>query len=402
MIEYGLATTAEKFLLLICFTPWYLPHHFCKPGRIARNGGAQRPTLQFISLSLLLVLLKDEVAAASSSLALPGCQDKCGNVSIPYPFGIGSNCSKNSSFEVSCDSTAAAGYTPTISIGLPPASEVVEILPENKVKIITDRLWLFNASENESNYFLNLIGTPFYLSQDRNVFTTVGCDILGYMISGGIRVGGCLSTCIFMSGTVEVNKRVRIAPTGCNGGYGCCQTSILPLLQYLELQSSRETALNDTAYAFIADKEWLGNDFNVTAYRENPTAERPVVLDWVIGNGTCETANPSSNCGPNSYCRNVTSGDGYACFCNRGYEGNPYLRQGCHDIDECADTKTNDCGWTCVNGPGNYSCSCPPGYHGDGKKIGVGCMKENEVERYIPWVIDGTNCYYFEWAEGNK
>ncbi|XP_010279594.1 PREDICTED: wall-associated receptor kinase-like 8, partial [Nelumbo nucifera] len=161
---------------------------------MARNGGAQRPTLQFISLSLLLVLLKDElavteVAAASSSLALPGCQDKCGNVSIPYPFGIGSNCSKDSSFEVSCDSTAAAGYTPTISIGFPKASEVIEILPENKVKIITNRLWLFNASYNESQYFLNLINTPFYLSQDRNVFTTVGCDILGYMISGGIRVG---------------------------------------------------------------------------------------------------------------------------------------------------------------------------------------------------------------------
>ncbi|KAK9180635.1 hypothetical protein WN944_023768 [Citrus x changshan-huyou] len=37
---------------------------------------------------LWLMLLLSWPAAASSSNARPGCEEKCGDVSVPYPFGI--------------------------------------------------------------------------------------------------------------------------------------------------------------------------------------------------------------------------------------------------------------------------------------------------------------------------
>lgn len=50
--------------------------------------------------SLWLAISITTVATKSSSK--PGCPEKCGNVTIPYPFGIGSKCSANSSFTIIC------------------------------------------------------------------------------------------------------------------------------------------------------------------------------------------------------------------------------------------------------------------------------------------------------------
>lgn len=46
------------------------------------------------------------------------------------------------------------------------------------------------------------------------------------------------------------------------------------------------------------------------------------------------------------------------CSCPQGYEGNPYLQEGCIDIDECRNNKTkNLCGsWACTNVKGDYRC----------------------------------------------
>ncbi|CAH9078554.1 unnamed protein product [Cuscuta europaea] len=44
-------------------------------------------------------------ASSRAGVALPGCQEKCGNVTVPYPFGVGDkNCSLNDrDFKLTCD-----------------------------------------------------------------------------------------------------------------------------------------------------------------------------------------------------------------------------------------------------------------------------------------------------------
>ncbi|EEF38426.1 BRASSINOSTEROID INSENSITIVE 1-associated receptor kinase 1 precursor, putative [Ricinus communis] len=58
---------------------------------------------------------------------------------------------------------------------------------------------------------------------------------------------------------------------------------------------------------------------------------------------------------------------GYRCLCKQGFTGNPYLPQGCQDIDECKEPEKYPCGGTCQNTVGNYTCRCPLGTHRDDK-----------------------------------
>ncbi|XP_039037523.1 wall-associated receptor kinase 3-like [Hibiscus syriacus] len=88
-----------------------------------------------------------------------------------------------------------------------------------------------------------------------------------------------------------------------------------------------------------------------------------MVLDWVTGNETCEEAEKSRGAyackGMNSECvgSGPDGGPSYRCSCKHGYEGNPYLKSGCQDIDECI-APHNPCEGkgTCINLAGGYHC----------------------------------------------
>ncbi|KAK9994223.1 hypothetical protein SO802_023926 [Lithocarpus litseifolius] len=127
---------------------------------------------------------------------------------------------------------------------------------------------------------------------------------------------------------------------------------------------------NPCSFAFIIQRD----KFNFSsAYLTNLQNNRtlPMVLDWAIGNETCEVALNKGNyiCRANSNCPNHTNGSGYCCKCKEGYGGNPYLKDGCQDINECVFKDLNNCksNQDCINEPGSYRCSCIGGYHPDGE-----------------------------------
>ncbi|KAM1792547.1 hypothetical protein ACFX12_036396 [Malus domestica] len=58
--------------------------------------------IQLVSFVGLFVFL----AAAAAAQALPGCPNKCRNLSIPYPFGISDGCQLSDEFLIVCNETS--------------------------------------------------------------------------------------------------------------------------------------------------------------------------------------------------------------------------------------------------------------------------------------------------------
>ncbi|KAF7847995.1 hypothetical protein BT93_L2384 [Corymbia citriodora subsp. variegata] len=109
----------------------------------------------------------------------------------------------------------------------------------------------------------------------------------------------------------------------------------------------------------------------------------PTVVDWLIPNETCDDAKKDKTtymCQENSNRIDAENGNGYQCHCLKGFQGNPYLQDGCQDINECVISQP--CIRICMNLPGMYNCSCPEESQGDGRKDGKGCAAIIHEKRF--------------------
>ncbi|RWR74595.1 putative wall-associated receptor kinase-like protein 16 [Cinnamomum micranthum f. kanehirae] len=329
---------------------------------------------------LLLCCLSSTTISSPSSLR-SDCQRTCGNLSIPYPFGLGHDpkCFRNEGFNLTCNESAT-----------PPKAfrrdfEVLDISLQGELKTKSSIAWNCESYPDVATlsfdiYFEN---SPYTFSSTRNKFIAIGCDtqayVTGYRSTSPLPFRfGCMTYCLDTASVIN----------GSCTGIGCCQSSIPPGLTSLgvEINSSSNhesvSRLNPCSYAFIIDQD----DFNFSLsdlFRTSTSSlynEVPVVFDWVIGNETCKSAISNKTgyacVSENSYCYESTNGPGYRCRCHSGYGGNPYVPGGCKDIDECKDEKTHNCKQMCINMPGGYYCKCRKGYYGDGWNNGTGCTAD--------------------------
>nr|DAD39320.1 TPA_asm: hypothetical protein HUJ06_013643 [Nelumbo nucifera] len=329
------------------------------------------PFLRLLFLLILLSEIKAATVASQSQTSKSGCPDKCGNVSVPYPFGIGDDCSIDEQFNLTCD----ASFSPP-KLFLPNGNiDVLEIsLLYGYLRI---HVWMARDCYNKSgqeDYSTTTELAQFTFSDTRNRFTAIGCDTIAFIngTEGQSYASGCISLCDDIANVIN----------GSCAGIGCCQTTIPKgVMKYdIKIESRNNHAnilsFNPCSYAFLVEQ----NQFNFSSsYLQDFNAtEFPVILDWAVGNETCEEAKSrttaAAECHENSYCYNSINGrPGYLCNCTQGYRGNPYLPPGCQDIDECSDPKFNNCLLQCNNTAGSFYCSCPAGYHGDGIRGGQGC-----------------------------
>uniref|UniRef100_A0ACD5ZL55 Uncharacterized protein n=1 Tax=Avena sativa TaxID=4498 RepID=A0ACD5ZL55_AVESA len=131
--------------------------------------------------------------------------------------------------------------------------------------------------------------------------------------------------------------------------------------------SSSKLEINPGRYVTNIDNgimPWTaGNEKNILflSYRDSTTVQ------WVAASLSCQEAHQSKSTyacvSNNSICvdtNSTYSHVGYYCKCFRGFTGNPYVLNGCQDIDECK-TQPEICeGSLCRNTYGNYTCDkCP-------------------------------------------
>ncbi|KAK1404048.1 putative wall-associated receptor kinase-like 16 [Heracleum sosnowskyi] len=323
------------------------------------------------------------VKVTTAHHALPGCQETCGNLSIPYPFGTREGCYLNDLYLISCNNSK-----PYLRHG---DAGVLDISYDGQLRMNSKVAYdCYDKSGNQTLHYQHKLGLlSFSISSKRNKFTAIGCDT-NAMIQGSIGqryMTGCMSLC-------ESLKDVK---NGSCSGIGCCQTSIPEGVRdyFINTDSffSHEGiyAFSRCSYAFVVEED--GYNFSSTdLYKLRKESQFPLVLDWAVGNSSCLEAKTNASsflCHENTVCYDSDNGPGYLCKCSEGYTGNPYLEDGCEDLDECHDASLNLCTGICINGVGNYTCSCPKGYNGDGKRNGTGCILEKRNQSVTPVLTAG-------------
>ncbi|CAM0151095.1 unnamed protein product [Urochloa decumbens] len=277
----------------------------------------------------------------------PGCPGKCGNISIPFPFGMKPGCFREG-FEVTCDHSFQ-----------PP------------------RAFLGKGDQGSPK-------GPFLVSLARNVFIGIGQEThstVSRFDAANISIGAGEEDYL-VSCSSSLMGNLQLASNGSCSGHGCCQASLPEGLRLTGVSVlATPNALNSTmwmtntcAFAMLVEKSWY-NFSTVDLYGNTTDVAVPFVIDFAIRNARCPA--PAEGQQPpldyacasgNSSCADVANG--YVCKCLEHYEGNPYIRNGCQDIDECKSPDLYPCSsdGICKNRLLGYDCPCKPGMKGDGKK----------------------------------
>ena len=208
-----------------------------------------------------------------------GCQDKCGNVSIPYPFGTTNNCYYNEHFLITCNET----FNPPKPFLGDGNIEVANISINGQLHIMHyvaydcyDQSGRPEDQNNPGIFFGNL-----KVSITGNKFTAIGCDtyaiIKGHLDDESYE-GGCMSICSSMD---------YISNGSCSG-IGCCQISIPEGLNSIDVfvhsyyNHTKVWNFNPCSYAFVVEEGEF--NFSTSYLRDFKEVRLPMVIDWAIGN----------------------------------------------------------------------------------------------------------------------
>ncbi|GMY06619.1 putative wall-associated receptor kinase-like 16 [Fagus crenata] len=238
-----------------------------------------------IQITLIGVIISAiVVAAAEAALAKPGCHDMCGDVEIPFPFGLKDDCYLDETFHIAYDDnvTAKTGSLTVTNISI----EVHEMrVLSYVVRDCYNPTGEYMGGEEESSAWLR--AGMFTISKTKNKFTVIGCDTIALLTgeqNGEMYGTGCISVC----------NSLRNVVNGSCSGVGCCEVEFPVGLKNISVtvssfnNHSYVSEFNPCGYAFVVEQGQF--DFSSVYLHNFSNKMVPMVFDWAIGNVTCKEA----------------------------------------------------------------------------------------------------------------
>ncbi|XP_074341785.1 wall-associated receptor kinase 4-like [Apium graveolens] len=283
--------------------------------------------MQMMKMIVMLMFTKGAFAQdhTNRSLALPGCEERCGSLVVPYPFGIGPNCAASKLMGIHCDISfnPPKAFSSVLSYfnvdrkrpdyEESKALEVVKISVEAGTIQINYPITKDCINTSYNTPVLNLLW-PFTFSNIENRFTAMGCDYLALFFSAKstnstsleredseqVVVGGCMPMC---NSLVEKDNNCF--------GLNCCQIQFPPSLGLILTTLSNASSpyagsgpsgcTTGPRYAFIVEQSWFKNLKDIYSLQTMETV--PAVLDWTAGSD-CRSFTNDTLCGVHAFCTN--------------------------------------------------------------------------------------------------
>nr|XP_048324832.1 wall-associated receptor kinase 2-like [Ziziphus jujuba var. spinosa] len=291
----------------------------------------------WLSTTLLFLLL----AASGDQLDLSGCVRHCGDIDIPYPFGLTEKCCLDHNFLIQCDNSSGHP-TPLIGTNNLTVTRISAERSEMSIQFdVTRDCYTKSGDQIPSNKSVATLTPPntMFTFSHKNMFTVVGCESYSYLSAYDYNNQRYFFILATMCSSLEVVESGSCSDLGCvqrPSFYGRLQNITLEAYSFNKHKYTRD--FNNCSYAFIVDK----NQFNFSRnYVTNfPQEKLPLVLDWAI-------SQEYDTCGKNSRTQGLDDGSGYYyCLCKDGFQGNPYQPDGCKASNSSSDSWLIDIGCT--------------------------------------------------------
>ncbi|XP_050279217.1 putative wall-associated receptor kinase-like 16 isoform X3 [Quercus robur] len=298
------------------------------PWEILGDMGFLETLIRITCVSVILSEFAVAVVGFTYPIARPNCSDRCGDMKIPYPFGLREGCYLDHNFFVNCTNSSEP-FIPTHMI-----VKNISLHGQIDTLMYVARDCYEQGVKDYNNSTNPWLASPlnFTVSSTQNKFVVVGCDTVAYLV-------GYQQNERYATGCASVCESTRFMVYGSCTGVGCCEVDIPKGLKNVTMEShsfqnhTMVENFNPCGYALISKQDTF--NFSIDSLRTLRDQQMmPMVLDWAIGNETCNDIENKSNyiCGDNSSCQNSEDRSGYRCKCKDGYDGNPYLPTGCHGV----------------------------------------------------------------------